>query len=156
MKNTALVVVAVLALAGIYLLAKKKTAIAPNYAYGVGAVGATSHAQPIITGGQIAAIGSTLSQWFGGGSSSPASIAPDANTPYLGNGTISNPVYPAPSVLPYSYKQQVVDTPGVLGTADLFTPSNVTGSSGAYADQGGYGGSNADSGSADYLNSGFV
>lgn len=72
------------------------------------------------------------------GGFSPAAYNPnaagfDANTPFTSS-TIASPVSALTSILPYSYKQSVVDTPAVLGTNDLFMPSYDSGSAGSYAD----------------------
>lgn len=53
----------------------------------------------------------------------PSSVSPD---------TLSLAGTGSPAVLPYSYKQSVVDTPSILGTDALLTPSYDGGSSGAY------------------------
>ncbi len=66
----------------------------------------------------------------------PNAAIPDTNTPNVGRATISNPVTPTPAVLPYSYRQAVVDTPALLGTDALFTPSYGGGSSGDWAESG--------------------
>lgn len=135
MKGSTLAVVAVVALAAAYLYLKKKTA-APTYV-SPGSIGAVAHSPDITTGGALSVLGSSipaLTKWFGGTSPSPSSISSDANTPLLGNTTLWNPVYPTPSVLPYSYKQQNLDTSSLLGTDQLFTPSPITGSSGSYTD----------------------
>lgn len=119
----------------------------PNY--GLGGYGSQTHVPVSSTGVALASIlGSGLSSWFGGSATSPSQIQADRNTPYLGNGQITNPVYPSVAVLPYSYKQQVIDTPALLDTNSLFTPSaSGTGSGGSYSDQGT---------SSDILNNGFA
>jgi hypothetical protein len=153
MKNGLLIaLVGVAAAIGVVLYMRKRNTVplgAPIYnpvTGQVGAYGVTTHT-PVSTAGVAlgSILGSSISSWFGGGATSPKQIAPDRNTPYLGDGTISNPVYPLPTVLPYSYKQSVIDTPSLLSTNDIFTPS-ATGSSGSYADQGT---------SSDILNNGF-
>lgn len=66
----------------------------------------------------------------------PNAVTPDANTPNTGGSTIAtSPVTPSPAVLPYSYKQAVIDTPAILGTDALLTP-NLYGSSGSWAESG--------------------
>lgn len=146
MKTGLLVGLGLAAVAVVYLVTRKKTVRQPNY--GVGGYGVQTHIPVANTGVALASIlGSGLSSWFGGTSSSPAAVPRDRNTPYLGDGQITNPVYPLPTVLPYSYKQQTIDTPVLLGTDALFTPSlDGSGSSGSYADQGT---------SSDILNNGF-
>lgn len=132
--STVVALVAVAALA--FYLYKRKAAAAAG-ALNLGQVGGTAHSPDITTGGIASVLGGaipSLTSWFGGGASSPAAVPPDQYAPWLGAATVSNPVYPSPAVLPYSYKQQNIDTAGILGTTDLFTPSSVTGSSGAYSD----------------------
>lgn len=137
MKTSTTVVVVVVGAALAYMYLKNRAANTAAYnAYSLGNVGGVAHSPDITTGGVASVLGglSKLTSWFGGGPTSPSAIQPDANTPYNGNSTIWNPVQSAPAVLPYSYKQQNIDTSSLLGTNDLFTPSNVTGSSGSYAD----------------------
>jgi hypothetical protein len=137
MKTGTVVALIAAAAVGIYLLTKRNAASGP--AFTLGAAGATAHSPDITTGGIASVLGGaipSLTKWFGGTSSTPATSNTDQWAPWLGNATISNPVVPSTSALPYSYKQQNLDTPALLGTNDLFTPSSVTGSSGSYADDG--------------------
>lgn len=149
MKSGTVVLVVIGGAAALYLFAKSKASAAqPGFA-SLGNVGGVTHSPDITTGGVVSVLGSalpTLTNWFGGGSSSPAAVPKDQYSLGVGNSTISNPVSPAPSVLPYSYKQQNIDTPSLLATNDLFTPSPITGSSGSYADDG----------NDDILNDGFA
>ncbi len=147
MKNGLLIaLVGIAAAAGVVLYLKKRNTVGAPIYNPLGAYGSQGHTPVSNTGVALASIlGTGISSWFGGGATSPAAIPRDRNTPYLGNGQITNPVYPSPAVLPYSYKQQVIDTPALLDTNSLFTPSD-TGSSGAYSDQGT---------SSDILNNGF-
>lgn len=146
MKN-GLLVAGIVALGAVAYVVWRRQPVRQPPNYGVGAYGAQTHVPVSNTGVALASIlGRGLSSWFGGGAASPAAIAPDRNTPYLGDGQITNPVYPSPAVLPYSYKQQVIDTPVLLGTDSLFTPSGGAGSTGSYSDQGT---------SSDILNNGF-
>lgn len=146
MKTEIVIVVVVAAAAALYLVTRKAApqVSAPG---SVGAYGVQTHI-PVSSAGVALGglLGSSLSSWFGGGTSSPGGIAPDRNTPSLGSIQLTNPVYPLPSVLPYSYKQQVIDTPALLNTDSVFTPpsdlySNIGGDptqaiGGGYADQG--------------------
>jgi hypothetical protein len=147
MKTETVAVVAIGGVALLYILLKKKAAAAQPGFTSLGNVGGVSHSPDITTGGVVSVLGSalpSLASWFGGGTSAPASTPADQYSPYLGNSTISNPVYPSPAVLPYSYKQQNIDTPGLLNTDDLFTPTPITNS--GYQDS---------SGSGDILDNGF-
>jgi hypothetical protein len=133
MKTGTVVALVAAAAVGLYLL-MKRNAVAQQQ-LSLGSVGNAAHSRDITAGGIASVLGSaipSLSKWFGGTSPSPASVPLDPNTPWNGNATWSNPVQSSPAVLPYSYKQQNIDTPGLLGTNDLFTPS--TGSTGAYSD----------------------
>jgi len=138
MKSETVILIVVAAAAALYLVTKKSTPTV--YPPGsVGSYGVQTHI-PVATAGVALGglLGGTLSSWFGGGASSPAGIAADTNTPTRGQTTLWNPVSPLPSVLPYSYKQQVIDTPSILGTDSIFTPPadiNTNFGSG-YADQG--------------------
>ncbi len=139
MKTSVVVAVVAVAAAGLYLLVRQRQAAAQTQ-LALGNVGGVAHAPDVTTGGVVSALGQVLpklSTWFGGGASAPSQVPADPNTPYNGNSTLWNPVQSSPAVLPYSYKQQNIDTPALLGTNDLFTPSPVTGSSGAYADDSG-------------------
>lgn len=136
MKSSTVVALVAVAAVAFYLI-KRRAAAAPS-PLSLGQVGGTAHSPDITTGGVASILGSalpSLTSWFGGTQSAPASTPSDQYAPWLGSATVSNPVYPSPAVLPYSYKQQNVDTAGILGTNDLFTPSSITGgSSGTYAD----------------------
>jgi hypothetical protein len=140
MKSGTVVVVVIAGAAALYLFAKNKAMAAQPGFTSLGNAGGVAHSPDITTGGALSVLGSlapSLSSWFGGGSSSPASVPSDQYSPGLGSSTISNPVYPSPSVLPYSYKQQNIDTPSLLDTNSLFTPStDGGGSSGSYSDDG--------------------
>lgn len=158
MKSETVILIVVAAAAALYLVTKKSTPTV--YPPGsVGSYGAQTHIPVAAAGVALGSLlGSSLSSWFGGGASSPAGIAPDANTPFLGTGTITNPVYPLPSVLPYSYKQQVIDTPSILGTDSIFTPpsdlyTNLGSSGTGYADQGSNASDNIGSGTSTYYGS---
>lgn len=149
MKTGTVVLVAIGAAAALYLFVKSKASAAQPGFTSLGNVGGVSHSPDITTGGVVSVLGSalpSLTSWFGGTASAPAAVPSDKYSPGLGNSTISNPVYPSPSVLPYSYKQQNIDTPSLLGTNDLFTPSPITNS--GYTDQSGSSGD-------DILNDGF-
>ncbi len=136
MKNATLIVVGVAALAAVVILMKRKAQVrTANLSTGL--IGAQSHSPDIATGGAIAALGSvlggTVSSWFGGGASSPGQVGVDTNTPPTSSTTLWNPVTASPAVLPYSYKQQVIDQNAGLGTTTLFTPDSAgSGSSGSY------------------------
>jgi hypothetical protein len=136
MKTSTVVALVAVAAAALYLM-KRQAAAAPS-SLNLGAVGGTAHSPDITTGGVASILGSalpSLTSWFGGTQTAPAATPSDQYAPWLGSATISNPVYPSPTVLPYSYKQQNTDTAGILGTNDLFTPSSITGgSSGTYSD----------------------
>jgi len=134
--SKALLAIAVIGALALYLIAKKRNAAgaaAPvssqNLAYrGVNAVGAS------VAGDTSYALGSwvydLVHQAY-----DPSAVLADANTLNLGNATISQPVAPSPAVLPYSYKQAVLDTPALLGTDAIFTP-NAWGSAGTFAESG--------------------
>jgi hypothetical protein len=137
MKTGTVVVVVAVGAAALYFIAKQKATAAGGGFSSLGNVGGVAHSPDITTGGIASVLGSalpSLTSWFGGGAQSPSAIPTDSYSPGLGSSTISNPVYPSPAVLPYSYKQQNVDTAGMLDTNSLFTPSPVSGSSGAYSD----------------------
>jgi hypothetical protein len=154
MKSETVILIVVAAAAALYLVTKKSTPTVYYPPGSIGGYGVQTHV-PVATAGVALAglLGSGLSSWFGGGASSPAGIAPDANTPIIGRGTITNPIYPIPSVLPYSYKQQVIDTPAILGTDSIFTPpSNLNSNFGSgYADQGSNASDNIGSGTSTYF-----
>lgn len=81
----------------------------------------------------------TLGAWFGAagqliGAYDPTSTGTDRSTPIYNPSLISNPVVPSPALLPYSYKQAIIDVPGLLGTDAIFTPGD--GSAGAYIESG--------------------
>jgi hypothetical protein len=126
MNTTKLVIIGAVGVAAVVLLSRSQRA--------------TPAAQPGLpsssgAGGTL----STLGAWFGAasqlvGSYDPTSIGADRTTPVYNPSVVSNPVVPSPAVLPYSYKQAIIDVPGLLGTDDLFTPSY--GSSGAYSESG--------------------
>ena len=74
----------------------------------------------------------------------------DYATPLIAPGTISNPLTQLISVLPYSRKQAIIDTPASLPSDQLFTPGANSGS-GGYLDSDPTGTSFADgSGSSTY------
>lgn len=136
MKTSTVVALVAVAAAAFYLMIKRQAggAISP---LNLGSIGGTAHSPDITTGGIASVLGKalpSLTSWFGGTSQSPAATPTDQYAPWLGSATVSNPVYPSPAVLPYSYKQQNVDTASMLDTNSLFTPSPLTGSSGAYSD----------------------
>lgn len=140
MKTSTVVALVAVAAAAFFLVMRRKAA-APS-PLNLGMVGGAAHSPDVTTGGIASVLGAalpSLTSWFGGTSSAPASSPADKYSPYLGNSTVSNPVYPSPSVLPYSYKQQNTDTASFLDTNSLFTPSPVTGSSGSYSDDSDYG-----------------
>jgi hypothetical protein len=153
-KNDAVMLgIGAVAIVALFLFFKKQAAAAVTAVsnvnqgtpyQGYGAVGTLGHAADTLSGGSLSALGSTIGgklyDWFGGGPSTPGTVPTDANSPPIAPTTLWNPVQAAPSVLPYSYKQQVIDTPALLGTQDLLTPSaDGSGSSGSYLDS--YGGS---------------
>lgn len=152
MKNGTTVAL-VVALAAVVYFMTRKTAVPIPGANSIGNVGNQSHVPVSSTGVAIASLlGSNISSWFGGGATSNSQIPVDHNTPITSNSTLWNPVQSSPAVLPYSYKQQTVDTPSLLGTDDLFTPSyDGSGSSGSYADDS----TGLNSGNSDILNYGF-
>jgi hypothetical protein len=138
MKTGTVIALIAAAAVGLYLLAKRSAAGGAQM-FSLGSAGATAHSPDITTGGALSVLGSaipSLTKWFGGTQTAPSATPTDQWAPWLGNATISNPVTPSNSQLPYSYKQQNIDTSSLLGTNDLFTPSSVTGSSGSYADDG--------------------
>jgi hypothetical protein len=137
MKSSTVVTMIAIVAAALYVVAKRNAAAGGTPMFSLGSVGGTAHSADITTGGVVSVLGAaipSLTKLFGGTASSPAAVQTDQWAPWLGSATISNPVQPSPAVLPYSYKQQNLDTSSVLGTSDLFTPSSVTGSSGTYAD----------------------
>ena len=142
MKGSTAAVLAIGVIAAGYLFLKSRAqhAAAQQSFTSLGNVGGVTHSPDITTGGALSVLGKalpSLSTWFGGGSSSPAAVPSDQYSPGVGDPTLWNPVSATPSVLPYSYKQQNIDTPALLGTNDLFTPSaDGSGSSGAYSDAG--------------------
>jgi len=129
-------VVGVVAVLGVAAYLWMRNRAAPPVAnLSPGAIGARSHAADVATGGAFSALGGLVGSWFGGGASSPGSVGTDTSTPPVAPAVWNNPVSASPSVLPYSYKQQVIDTPTLLGTTTLFTPSDDgSGASGSYVD----------------------
>ncbi len=104
---------------------------------GAGAIGTLGNITNQASGGVLASLGS----WIGGtaynwthSAYDPNASTPDRATINTGASVIGAPVQASPVVLPYSYKQATIDTPSLLGTTTLFTPSD--GSSGAYAESG--------------------
>lgn len=106
---------------------------------GAGVVGTLGNLTNQASGGVLSslgeAIGGKLFDWFGP-SYDPNAAAPDTSTPPRQAMTVTSPVSPSPSVMPYSYKQATVDIPAQLGTDSLFTPSSGGGSSGNYIESG--------------------
>lgn len=136
MKSSTVIALIAVAAAALYFFTKRSATPAGG-SLSLGQVGGVAHSPDITTGGVASVLGKalpSLTSWFGGSAAAPAAVPQDQWAPWLGSATVSNPVYPSPSVLPYSYKQQNIDTASLLNTNDLFTPSPVSGSSGSYAD----------------------
>lgn len=126
MTSSKVLIIAGAAAVGLYLLSRSRPA-APTIAT------ATPVAAPRGSGvTTVSWLGNVVGQLIGATAYDPSSALGDRNTPNINPAIVSNPVSPTTAVLPYSYKQATVDLPGLLGTDDLFTPSD--GSSGAYAD----------------------
>lgn len=141
-KLTTYLVLGVVAATALYFVSKKLkdaaaavgAAVNPlsdqNLAYrGVNAVGAS------VSGDNNFSLGGWIYDWVHP-AYDPNAAGFDKNTPHVGNSTVSNPVKSSPSILPYSYKQAVIDTPTLLGTDRLFTPVPGYGSSGTWAESG--------------------
>lgn len=106
---------------------------------GTGVIGSVGHAADAASGGTLSSIG----EWIGGGiydlthpNYDPNAIAADPNRPPVAPGVVSNPVMASPIILQRTYKENALDVQNALGTNELFTPSAVSGSSGAWADDG--------------------
>lgn len=139
-------VLAVVAIAAVYFLGKKLLSAGAQAAGAVGNAVNPVNPNNIFYSG-VNAVGASTSgdsSWtLGGwiydlvhGAYDPNAAVPDVNTPNTGNATVSNPVAPMPAVLPYSYKQSIIDVPALLGTDALLTPSAYGGSSGAWGESG--------------------
>jgi hypothetical protein len=141
-------ILAVIGIAALYFLGKKLISAAGSGVAAVGtALNPTSDQNLAYKG--VNAVGAAVSgdqSWSLGGfiydlvhpAYDPNAAGVDTNTPNVGNSTIAtSPVRQSPAILPYSYKQAVIDTPALLGTDALFTPSYLTGgSSGSFAESG--------------------
>jgi hypothetical protein len=123
---------------------------------GAGIAGTLGAATNVASGGVLGNFGSwlgdKLADWFppGGGYNPNAPAPVDTNTLNTGQAILSNPVQPQPAIVPYSRKQNVVDTPALLGTDSLLTPPAGGGSAGGYAESG-YPGTGAGPLAPDYL-----
>lgn len=119
--TTKVLLIAAASAVAVYLLVRKTPASAP----------AAAQATPYSgKSGTLSWLSNTVSQLIGATAYDPRSAVADRSTPIFNPSIVSNPVSPATSVLPYSYKQATVDIPSLLGTDDLFTPGS--GSSGNY------------------------
>lgn len=100
-----------------------------------GVVGTLAHTADAAAGGTLSSLGT----WLGGkifslvnGDYDPNAQPADRSTPAINPAVVGNPVTPSPSILQYTYKQDTIDNPSLLGTDALFTPG--AGSSGAYSE----------------------